>query len=217
MLSVAVVSAMLFTSCDSKKEGEDKKEGTEKKEKAASGYYVISDDSQIMWLSENRDTPDQHKHEGTIKLTGDIIVKDGEIQEATLFADLNSMVVTDLTAEPEKADYLKSHLMNQEFFAAAEGEEAKNPKFEYRGMDGNNVILAATMRGVTIDVKVPVNVTITADEVKVTSDAFTLDFLPFNMPFFAQEKEKREDGKEPTYLAKDVKFSGLSLIAKVQK
>jgi hypothetical protein len=33
MLSVAVVSAMLFTSCDSKKEGEDKKEGTEQKRK----------------------------------------------------------------------------------------------------------------------------------------------------------------------------------------
>lgn len=213
---MAVISAITFASCDSKKEGDEKKEGVEKA-KAPSGYYTISEESQIMWLGENRDTPSEHKHEGIIKLTGDVIVKDGAIQEATIIANLSSMEVTDLAEAPDKAGYLKGHLMNQDFFAVAEGEDAKNPKFEFRGMDGNNVILAATMRGVTVDVKVPVNVTITAEEVKITSDSFTLDFLQFNMPYFAQEKEKKEDGKDPVYLAQNVKFNGLNLVAKVQK
>jgi polyisoprenoid-binding protein YceI len=213
MLSLSVISAMLFTACDDKKE-EKKEEKKAETPAAPSGYYVIEEGSQIGWKGEKRDEEDNHY--GTISLTGDIQVKEGAIVNATVFANLSSVKATDLASTPEKEGYLVGHFMGQDFFAAAEGEEAKNPSFEFKGMEGDNAMFTATMRGVSVDVSIPVKVEITADEVRVTSGEFTLDFLPFNMPFFAQEKEA-VDGKTPTILAKDVKFSGLNLVAKVQK
>jgi hypothetical protein len=211
---LAVMGAVAFTACSEEKKEEGKKE--EKKEEAITGYYTIDNaSSSVNWLGQNRDAAD-HKHEGTIALSGEVVVEDGKIKNATAVADLGSIKVTDLAGDEGKHAGLVGHLMAPEFFAADTVSPAANPVFIVQSVEEGIAKGVLSIRGVEIGVSVPVNVEITKDEVKVTSDAFTIDFLPFSMPFFAQEKEAKSKDDHITILKGEVSFSGLNIVAKRQ-
>ncbi len=198
---VAVMGTVAFTACS--------------EEAKVSGKFILDNAaSMVLWQGQNRDDAG-HMHEGTIKLKGDITVKDGAIAGAFIGADLESIEVTDLADNPEKAAYLKGHLMNQDFFAAEDTTlPAQNPMFNVESVENGMAKGTLTMRGMDVAVSIPVIVEITAEEVKVTSDEFTVDFLPFSMPFFAQDKVAESEDDHVTILKGEVTFKGLNIVAK---
>lgn len=214
LLLMSLAGALILASCSEEKKDE---KSTEKKEdKKVTGYYLIDNGSStIGWKGENRDKAD-HAHYGTLPLSGDITVEDGVVKNAMVNVDLQGLITTDLKDNEEKAGYLKGHLLNGDFFAIDSVTPAVNPTFEVTSVADGKVSGKLTVRGVTVNVEIPANVEITETEVKVTADKFTVDFLPFSMPFFAQEKEKKSEDDHITILKGEVELGPISLVAKKQ-
>lgn len=223
MMILAVASAVLFTACGEEKKEEGKEEGktsenkpedSEKKEDVLEGgvYNVSAEESHIMWESWNREKPEEHKHMGTINLSGQIDVVEGSVTGGMMEAHLETINATDLEGKEEQQKKLAGHLMSPDFFATEEGE-ANNPTIEILKVKENEAEVKITARGMSVTTMIPVTVTLDGDQLMASSGEFEVDFMPFEMPWFAQEKEPGDDGREPTYLNPTVKFSGLKIVA----
>lgn len=124
-------------------------------------------------------------HTGTIKVSdGKIYINNGKITSGNFTIDLNTITVTDITGE-DKAG-LESHLKGTEaedadhFFNVA---KYPTGKFEITSVldtttaDGANTVVKGnlTLKGITKEISIPANVSVTADSVSVISKSFNIN------------------------------------------
>lgn len=222
---LAVATAVLFTACGEEKKEEEGNEngktsenkpeesGDDKEDVLAGGVYNVNpEESHIMWMGWNREKPEDHKHEGTINLSGTVEVADGKVTGGMMEAHLETIVATDLEGKEKQQNDLKGHFMSPDFFAMEESEPS-NPTIKVVNVTEEGVQVEITARGMTTQTLVPATVTIDGDQLMASSGEFEVNFLPFEMPFFAQEKEKENPDDHVTILNPSVKFSGLKIVA----
>ena len=98
---------------------------------------------------------------------------------------MNSITVTDIDEENGKS-HLEAHLKGateenaDHFFNVSGFPEAK---FEITAVANGNVEGNLTLKGVTKNVKFPANITVTDNDVTITSEAFNIDRTKWGVNF----------------------------------
>lgn len=176
VLSLFVVAGLVFsaTSCKKATEENDAQDvATETME--AVKYTVDTNASVIEWKGSK---VAGSAHFGTLALSnGEISVKDGTIEAGSFVIDMNTITVLDLEDE-EKKGWLEGHLKgNSEekadhFFNVGKFPEAK---FEITSVTEGAIEGNLTLKETTKNVKIPVNVQVTENELSIESETFVIN------------------------------------------
>lgn len=183
VLSLVVVAGLAFsaTSCKKAEATEAAEVATESAE--AVKFTVDTASSSIEWKGGK---VVGGSHNGTIALSsGEVSVKDGVVEAGTFVIDMNSITVTDLTAETGKEN-LEGHLKGateenaDHFFNVAQFPEGK---FEITSIAEGNIEGNLTLKGITKNVKFPATVTVGENDVTIASEAFNIDRTQWGVNF----------------------------------
>lgn len=201
LLSLTALSMLAFASCggdekegdEDKKKGEDEKEVVEEKEEIeVIRLSVELDESYVWWHGWNANAPEDHTHNGKVKLSeGEIELTNGELTGGYAVIDISSIFGTDMAENEKKEKGLIGHLMSPDFFNI-DSTGAGKPRFDVKSYENGVITGDLTINGNTNEVQVPATVSVSDDVVAVTSEKFPVDMMPFMMPYFAQEKEDSE-------------------------
>ena len=206
ILSLTITSSMLFVACDDAKED---KEAEEKPKEEAPAPEVMDvsfdlESSYIAWKSWDINEPEEHAHNGKVRLqAGSITIKGDEILSGGIVVDIFSLFDADI--EGEKLGYLVGHLSSPDFFSV-DSTGGNAPTFLFSSYENGIITGDLTIAGETASVEVPATLTNGEDGVTITSETFEIDMMPFNMPYFAQEKDMDAE-EHVTILNPSVEFS----------
>lgn len=149
-------------------------------------YVVNTETSVIEWIGSKP----SGKHNGTINLkSGELAVKNDNIESGMFVIDMNSIVVLDLTGD-DKAD-LEGHLKGtgdkageDHFFNVTKFSEGK---FEISSITTENgkatVNGNLTLKDVTKPVSFPATVVYEGDSMMLTSDTFLINRTQWNVNY----------------------------------
>lgn|SRR5690554_1319667 len=176
VLSLVVVAGLAFSATSCKKTAEAKEaEVVAEATAEAVTYNVNTAESIIEWKGSKIISG---SHNGTIALSsGEVSVKDGVVEAGTFVIDMNSITVLDIE-DAEKKGWLEGHLKGateeqaDHFFNTSVYPEGK---FEITSVSEGNIEGNLTLKGITKNVKFPVTVTVTDNEVTIAADAFNID------------------------------------------
>lgn len=184
VLSLAIVAGLTFstTSCKKSAEAAEAQVVAEATVEAVT-FDVNTAESVIEWTGGK---VIGGNHNGTIALSsGTVSVKDGVVEAGTFVIDMNSIVVLDIE-DAEKKGWLEGHLKGataenaDHFFNVSEFPEGK---FEITSVVEGNVEGNLTLKGITKNVKFPATVTVTDNDVTITSEAFNIDRTQWNVNY----------------------------------
>lgn len=154
-------------------------------------YVLDTLNSRIEWKGFKVLKTDNTSHFGTIKFeSGDVSVKDGQLESGKFVADMNTLTSVDLKDDAENLEKLNGHLKSADFFGTEKFPTASyeitkvtaNAQGDYNTLlDGN-----LTMKGITKPVQFNANVAVKDGEVRIATepkDILREDFgVKFQMP-----------------------------------
>jgi len=150
--------------------------------KSTSAKYVANiAESSIEW----KGFKPTGSHNGTLNIdNGVFTVNDGKIHAGTFLIDMKSITVKDIPAEDKGNADLKGHLSAPDFFDI---EKFPSAAFEITGLEdkGGKTMLSGNlnMKGVKHNITFPVTISTAGDELKMVSDAFTIDRTKWNIKY----------------------------------
>ncbi|GJH39970.1 hypothetical protein RCZ04_05200 [Capnocytophaga sp. HP1101] len=190
-LSLAVIASVALTSCNNTNTQQNAETTTptteqafvrEDIQEAPVFAYSVDPLSVVEWVGSKP----AGKHNGTINVTkGGVNVENGAITNAEFVLDMNTVTVLDLQAGKGKED-LEAHLKGTDpeqvdhFFNVKEYPTAT---FVFKSFNGKNLTGALTIKGKTKDVTFPATVTITDNEVNITSQPFKINRVDFGVNY----------------------------------
>lgn len=120
-------------------------------------------------------------HEGTINVSNGVAEFEGDkLVGGTFMFDINSIACTDIPADDEANGKLIGHLKGADFFDA---EKFATAAFEITKVEGDNVSGNLTMKGIKKNVTFPATVTVTGEDVTISSETFTIDRTEWNIMY----------------------------------
>ena len=154
-------------------------------------YIIDTMNSRIEWKGFKVLKSENTSHFGTIKFeTGDVTVKDGQLESGKFVADMTSLDNVDLQSDAEQKAKLEGHLKSGDFF---EVEKFPTASYEITKVsplaEGDyNTLLEGnlTIKGITKPVKFNANVAVSQGEVSIATeptDIMREDYgVKFQMP-----------------------------------
>ncbi|RQP14349.1 MAG: YceI family protein [Chryseobacterium sp.] len=151
-------------------------------------YAVDTMNSNIEWRGYKVVKTDNTSHFGTIKFeSGEVTVKDGQLESGKFVADMNSVTSVDLKDDAEQQAKLTGHLKSEDFFGT---EQFPNASFEITKVTPNttgdyNTTIEGnlTMKGITKPVVFNANVTVDNDAVTIASEPKDISRKQFGVNF----------------------------------
>lgn len=154
-------------------------------------YTINPDAAQINWQATKPGTT----HNGTINLqSGELVVKDNQIAAGTFVIDMNT--ITNLDLEGDYKTNLETHLKGtgtdgaDDFFSVT---KYPTGKFEIVSVtpsndnNGNAIVKGnLTIKGISKEIDIPANITITENNLVVTSSAFTINRTDWGIVFMSK-------------------------------
>ncbi|WP_111660390.1 YceI family protein [Olleya aquimaris] len=145
----------------------------------AAKYKADAENSMIIWKANKV----VGGHEGTIHVSNGVAQLQGDqLVGGSFIFDLNTIACTDIPAEEKSNAKLVGHLKSDDFFDVANHPTAA---FEITKVDGNTVSGNLTIKGIKKNITFPANVTVTGDEIAITSDTFTIDRTEWDIMYNA--------------------------------
>jgi polyisoprenoid-binding protein YceI len=188
--------ALALVSCDGGKEESPEVVTKDTVEVAETTYSVDTEKSTLDFAgSEYKNGEMDHQRFGTLSFSnGSLTMKGEELTAAKFAVDMASLVIGDKNTELDsvKRGYLKSHLMNSDFFSSSE-DSTKAPvrftesTFEMASYTDGVATGTLTFLGMAQEVSFPVNVSKTEEGISATGD-FAIDFESYNMPGMVAEE-----------------------------
>jgi polyisoprenoid-binding protein YceI len=128
-----------------------------------------------------------NRHTGTVKVaSGELKVNQGRLLSGKITLDMNSIAVDNMKDAGAKAD-LESHLKHSDFF---EVKKYTTAEFVFKEVLPSNtpdfkwvIVGDLTMKGKTNSVNIPVNLTISDDELKAESANFVINRTHWGVNF----------------------------------
>lgn len=183
-----VLCAIAVVSC-----GKDKPITSETQEvtttKQGDVYAVDTLNSKVEWKGYKLFQSENTNHFGTIKFeSGDVTVKDGQLESGKFVADMNSLENVDLKDNAEQKAKLEGHLKNQDFF---EVEKFPTASYEITKVtaaptagDYNTVLDGnLTIKGVTKPMQFNANVAVKEGEVSIATEPKDINREDFGVKF----------------------------------
>lgn len=189
VLVVLALATLTFASCKKDAPVSNPTEVSETPQNAVS-YNLATEESVINWKGEKMSGDN---HTGDLKLSeGAVSVVDGKLTNGVFVIDMNSITVTDIPADDENNGYLVGHLKgsneeNQDHFfnvakyPTAKFEIANVTETENEGkvtIEGN-----LTLKETTKPVKFDAVVTVTDNDVLITTEEFAFDRTEFGVNY----------------------------------
>ena len=195
IFNVFVIASLAVTTVGCKDNKENTIQPGEAQEAAtasdtASTYQINSDESTIEW----RGTKPTGEHRGTINIqSGTISATQDEVESGTVTIDMNSLTVTDEGISEEDKTNLENHLKGTvegketDFFNV---EKYPTATFEITGItekDGQKMLQGnLTMKEDTKNIEIPVNTSVSENEVSIESETFTIDRTHWKVNYGSQ-------------------------------
>ena len=187
LVSSMVAAAISLTSC-----GKDKPLTSESSDvtttKEGSIFELDTLNSRVEWKGFKVVKTDNTSHFGTIKFeSGEVTVKDGELESGKFVADMNSLTSVDLKDDAEQLAKLNGHLKSGDFFEVEKFPTSsfevtkitKNTTGDYNTtIDGN-----LTIKGITKPVKFNANVSVNEGDVSIATEPQDINREDFGMKF----------------------------------
>ena len=195
IFNVFVIASLAVTTVGCKDNKENTIQPGEAQEAAtasdtASTYQINSDESTIEW----RGTKPTGEHRGTINIqSGTISATQDEVESGTVTIDMNSLTVTDEGISEEDKTNLENHLKGTvegketDFFNV---EKYPTATFEITGItekDGQKMLQGnLTLKEDTKNIEIPVNTSVSENEVSIESETFTIDRTHWKVNYGSQ-------------------------------
>lgn len=184
-LTFTTALALVACSTDSKTAETGEAGETATASLAAVEYAIDHNASSILWTGRN--VVAGKAHTGTINISAGTLSVEGDVLTAGDFTiDMTSIKNTDL-GDPTYAAKLEGHLADTAFFAVADYPTASFAVTGVEAVTGeegvtHHVSGNLTLRGVTKEIKIPANVSITESAVSATAD-FVIDRSLWNVKY----------------------------------
>lgn len=145
--------------------------------------------SKIEWKGYKVVKSENTSHFGTIQFkSGELTVKNGELESGNFVADISSLQNTDLMEDAEQKTKLENHLKSGDFF---EVEKFPTASFEITKIDKSpansdyNTILHGnlTIKGITKPMQFNANVMVNANEVTIATEPTDIKREDFGVKF----------------------------------
>ncbi|MDO4880006.1 MAG: YceI family protein [Capnocytophaga sp.] len=200
ILSAAVISTLALVSCNNnnaQQQSDNQTTEAVQPEVVESVQYNVDPSSVVEWVG----SATVKKHNGTINVTeGGVNVEDGKLKNGTFGLDINTIVVLDIPAGEGKED-LEGHLKGTDadsadhFFNVNQYPKAS---FVLNSFDGQNINGTITIKGKSKDISFPATVSISDNEVAITSNPFKINRTDFGVNYnsksiFSDLKDKAID------------------------
>lgn len=151
-------------------------------------YVIDTMNSRIEWKGFKVLKSENTSHFGTIKFeTGDVTVKDGQLESGKFVADMTSLDNVDLQSDAEQKAKLEGHLKSGDFF---EVEKFPTASYEITKVsplaEGDyNTLLEGnlTIKGITKPVKFNANVAVNQGEVSIATEPTDIMREDFGVKF----------------------------------
>lgn len=189
---LSILSAAFFAistiSCE-----KDKPLTSESKEvsvlKDGTRYKIDTINSKIEWKGYKIVKSEQTSHFGTIKFeSGDVTVKNGQLQSGKFVADMNTLSNVDLKDDQTKKSKLIGHLKSGDFFEVEKFPTASYEitKISYATNNGDyNSVLDGnlTIKGITKPVQFSANISVKDGAVSIATEPKDIDRQDFGVKF----------------------------------
>ncbi len=151
-------------------------------------YVIDTMNSRIEWKGFKVFKSENTSHFGTIKFeTGDVTVKDGQLESGKFVADMATLENVDLKSDAEQKSKLEGHLKSGDFF---EVEKFPTASYEITNVtplsEGDyNTLLDGnlTIKGITKPVKFNANVAVSQGEVTIATEPTDIMREDFGVKF----------------------------------
>ncbi len=151
-------------------------------------YVIDTMNSRIEWKGFKVFKSENTSHFGTIKFeTGDVTVKDGQLESGKFVADMATLENVDLKSDAEQKSKLEGHLKSGDFF---EVEKFPTASYEITNVtplsEGDyNTLLDGnlTIKGITKPVKFNANVAVSQGEVSIATEPTDIMREDFGVKF----------------------------------
>ena len=151
-------------------------------------YVIDTMNSRIEWKGFKVFKSENTSHFGTIKFeTGDVTVKDGQLESGKFVADMATLENVDLKSDTEQKSKLEGHLKSGDFF---EVEKFPTASYEITNVtplsEGDyNTLLDGnlTIKGITKPVKFNANVAVSQGEVSIATEPTDIMREDFGVKF----------------------------------
>jgi polyisoprenoid-binding protein YceI len=181
MFVVAIV-AITIVGCKKAKEANTSDAEAATVAKSTSEKFVANTaESTIMWTGFKP----TGSHTGTIAIENGVFsTNDGKIHSGTFLIDMKSIVNTDIPADKEGNAKIVGHLKSADFFDV---EKFPSAAFEITGLedkDGKSMLSGnLSIKGVKNNITFPVTIATSENELKIESEAFTIDRSKWNVKY----------------------------------
>ena len=186
VLSLAVITTFSVVGCKNRGNNASANQTAEQNvveaSAQASKYQVVPSETIIEWVGAKP----AGKHNGILSVSeGSVTVDNGNLISGEFILDMNSITVLDL--QGDEKGYLEGHLKG-----TAKPEDAdhffnvtKYPTgiFTLKSFDGTTVTGDLTIKGTTKMVSFPAQVSITDNEVTLTSKTFAINRVDFGINY----------------------------------
>lgn len=142
-------------------------------------YTIDTSKSIIRWVGKKV----TGQHNGSLSFSNGMVEMNGKnVSKASFTTDMTSIKVLDL--DGEYGDKLTGHLKSEDFFGVEKHTTAKFEMTSYKstGTDTGEMTGKLTIKGITQDVVVPVNITANGNTVAMKGD-FTFDRTKFDIKY----------------------------------
>ena len=151
-------------------------------------YVIDTMNSRIEWKGFKVFKSENTSHFGTIKFeTGDVTVKDGQLESGKFVADMTTLENVDLKSDAEQKSKLEGHLKSGDFF---EVEKFPTASYEITNVtplsEGDyNTLLDGnlTIKGITKPVKFKATVAVSQGEVSIATEPTDIMREDFGVKF----------------------------------
>ena len=151
-------------------------------------YVIDTMNSRIEWKGFKVFKSENTSHFGTIKFeTGDVTVKDGQLESGKFVADMATLENVDLKSDAEQKSKLEGHLKSGDFF---EVEKFPTASYEITNVtplsEGDyNTLLDGNLsiKGITKPVKFNANVAVSQGEVSIATEPTDIMREDFGVKF----------------------------------
>lgn len=189
VLSLAVISAFAMTSCNNTNQQNagtatpTTEETSAEKKEVGKFVYVVAPNSVVEWVGSKP----AGKHNGTVSISeGGVNVANGAITSGEFIFDMNTITVLDLASGDGKEN-LEAHLKGTEKEEDADHffnvKKFPNAIFVFKSFDGTNITGDLSIKGVTKSVSFPATVTVTDNEVSISSETFKINRVDFGVNY----------------------------------
>ena len=180
ILKIVAITAIgfAFVACKNETKKAETSEAEAVKEVSVdSKFAVIASESMVIWKANKI----VGGHEGTINVKeGTANFTNNNLVGGTFTFDIASLKCTDIPEDNEGNAKLVKHLLNEDFFDV---EKFSMAKFEITKVENETISGNLTLKGITKNVSFPAKVTMTDNDVSISTNTFTIDRTEFNINY----------------------------------